>query len=97
MRAESGGHGRRLDVQPAWWSCGKAEGLHCPGQPHECSAKGPEVKAVMHIHQTYNPTILSSPFVNFKPKPLVGHSSDAQRHRQKDLMSHGHRVGLKLR
>lgn len=75
----------------------KAEGLHCPGQHQECSAKGPEVKAVMHIHHTYNPTILSSPFVNFKPKPLWVTPLMLRDIHRRTPMSHGHQVGLKLR
>lgn len=82
-------------MQPTWWSCGKLRDSTALGSTKSAVPGGPEVKAVMHIHHTYNPTILSH-LVNFKPKPLVGHSSDAQRHPQKDLMSHSHQVGLKL-
>lgn len=93
MRAESGGVGRGWMCNPHGGAMGKLRDPTAQGG-HACSAEGPETKAVLHIQQTYNPTVLSSPSVHSKPKHLVGHSSDAQRHPQKDLMSQGHR-GLK--
>lgn len=51
---------------------------------------------VIRFHQAYNLTTAADP-VGSKPKHVVGHFSDTQRHPQKDLMSHIHRLGLKLR
>lgn len=87
-------------MRSVWRSCGKAKGLSPPTLLHVWdSGLGQEDRAGMagHFHQAYGIIIVSSSSVSSKQNLLVSHFSEAQRHPQKNLMSHISHLGFKLR
>jgi len=109
VRAECGGYANKPEewsvfpdrlMRSVWGSCEKAKGLGPPSLLHVWYwGPGREDRAgvVGHFHQAYNVTIVSSSSVSSMQNLLVSHFSKAQRHPQKNLMSHISHLGFKLR